>query len=51
MDEHDHETEKEYCPALYGNLWYCSKGHVHVRNDTEYVAHLFDKAEPHILGT
>ena len=51
MGEHDSATEKGYCAALYENLRCCAKErHIHVLNDTEFIAHLLEKAEPEFLG-
>ncbi|KAK0060550.1 gametogenetin-binding protein 2 [Biomphalaria pfeifferi] len=51
IGEVDSTTEKGYCAALYENLRCCAKEkHVHVLNDTEFIAHLLEKAEPEFLG-
>ncbi|KAH9518665.1 Gametoproteintin-binding protein 2 [Bulinus truncatus] len=51
IGEVDSATEKGYCAALYENLRCCAKEkHVHVLNDTEFIAHLLEKAEPEFLG-
>ncbi|XP_005102714.1 gametogenetin-binding protein 2 [Aplysia californica] len=51
VGDHDSSVEKGYCAALYENLRCCAKErHVHVLNDTEFIAHLLEKAEPEFLG-
>ena len=51
VGEVDHTQEKGYCAALYEQLSCCAKErHVHVYNDTEFIAHLLEKAEPEFLG-
>lgn len=51
VGEHDHTQEKGYCAALYENLRCCAKErHIHVLNDTEFIEHLLEKAEPEFLG-
>lgn len=51
VGEHDASTEKGYCAALYENLRCCAKErHVHVVNDTEFLANLLEKAEPEFIG-
>jgi len=51
VGEHDHTQEKGYCATLYENLRCCAKErHVHVLNDTEFIEHLLEKAEPEFLG-
>ncbi|CAG5122541.1 unnamed protein product [Candidula unifasciata] len=51
VGETDSSTEKGYCAALYENLRCCAKEqHVHVLNDTEFLANLLEKAEPEFIG-
>uniref|UniRef100_A0A0B7BFE8 Gametogenetin-binding protein 2 n=1 Tax=Arion vulgaris TaxID=1028688 RepID=A0A0B7BFE8_9EUPU len=51
IGEHDSSSEKGYCAALYENLHCCAKErHVHVLNDTEFIAQLLEKAEPEFIG-
>ncbi|KAK3775473.1 hypothetical protein RRG08_027229 [Elysia crispata] len=51
IGEQDSATEKGYCAALYENLRCCPKDrHIHVLNDTDFIAHLLEKAEPEFLG-
>ncbi|RUS82414.1 hypothetical protein EGW08_009866 [Elysia chlorotica] len=51
IGEQDSATEKGYCAALYENLRCCPKErHIHVLNDTDFIAHLLEKAEPEFLG-
>lgn len=51
IGEVDSASEKGYCAALYENLRCCAKEqHVHVLNDTDFIAHLLEKAEPEFLG-
>ena len=49
----DHKNEKGYCPTLYEGLRCCGKleeKHVHVLCETDFIAHLIDRAEPELLG-
>lgn len=51
VGEHDSSTEKGYCAALYENLRCCAEErHVHILNDTDFIAQLLEKAEPEFLG-
>lgn len=43
--------EKGYCAALYEGLCCCpNERHVHVYSETDFLAHLLDRAEPEISG-
>eukprot|EP00794_Sanderia_malayensis_P014367 gene14367-15865_t len=45
------DTEKGYCATLYEGLKSCPKErHIHVLCDTDYIAHLIDRAEPELAG-
>lgn len=51
VGEVDSSKEKGYCAALYEGLCYCAdEGHVHVFCQTEFLAHLLDRAEPEFSG-
>ncbi|XP_041347391.1 gametogenetin-binding protein 2-like [Gigantopelta aegis] len=51
VGEKDSTKEKGYCARLYENLRCCPKErHVHVVCDTEFIAHLIEKAEPELVG-
>lgn len=47
----DSSKEKGYCAALYEGLCYCpDEGHIHVFCQTEFIAHLLERAEPEFSG-
>lgn len=51
VGEVDSSKEKGYCAALYEGLCYCpDEGHIHVFCETEFLAHLLDRAEPEFSG-
>ena len=51
IGEVDHTTEKGYCAQLYEGLRCCpGERHVHVRCETDFIAHLIGRAEPELTG-
>lgn len=51
IGEVDGSKEKGYCAALYEGLCYCpDEGHIHVFCQTDFIAHLLDRAEPEFSG-
>lgn len=47
----DSSKEKGYCAALYEGLCCCpNERHVHVYSETDFLAHLLDRAEPEFSG-
>lgn len=45
------DADKGYCATLYEGLKSCPKErHVHVLCDTDFIAHLIDRAEPELAG-
>lgn len=51
VGQQDGAAEEGYCADLYDNLRRCIKEqHIHVENDTDFIAYLFEKAEPEYLG-
>lgn len=51
VGELDSSKEKGYCAALYEGLCCCPhERHIHVYCETDFIAHLLDRAEPEFCG-
>ena len=51
VGEVDKNNEKGYCPALYDGLKCCTgEKHIHVLCETDFIAHLIERAEPELTG-
>lgn len=49
--EVDSAAEKGYCPQLYDGLRCCpGERHIHVKCETDFIAHLIGRAEPELTG-
>lgn len=52
VGELDSSKEKGYCAALYEGLCCCPhERHIHVYCETDFIAHLLDRAEPEFCGS